>query len=180
MKKRIALDMDEVIADVAPKFLHLYEKHHGVKLVKEDYWGKKIYHIHGAERIRDFVFEKGFFADLPVMEGSQEVVKALHEHYDIFITTAAMEFRNSFEDKYDWLKQHFPFIHWKNIVFMGDKSILNADYMIDDNIFNLKTFSGKGLLYTAYHNVNETGYTRLNNWQEVWSFFQNELNNEKA
>lgn len=174
MKPRIAVDMDEVIADVMPKFIDLYEKEFGKRLSKEDYWGKKVYQIEGAQKIRKYLFDKGFFRDLPVIEHSQEVLKELQSHYDIYITTAAMEFRTSFEDKYDWLADHFPFIHWKNIIFCGDKSVFNTDYMIDDHPFNLQTFKGKGLLFTASHNINETAYTRVNDWLEIRAFLEEE------
>ncbi len=173
-KKRIAIDMDEVIADVRPKFLDLYEQEFGRRLERDDYWGKKIYQVDGADRIRDRLYEKGFFADLPVMPGSQEAVRELLEDYEIFITTAAMEFRASLEDKYDWMQRHFPFIHWKNFVFCGDKSVILADYMIDDHAFNLRTFAGKGLLFTASHNIHETEFTRVDNWEEVRAFFRQE------
>jgi 5'-nucleotidase len=178
-RKRIAIDMDEVIADVSPKFLDIYEREVGIRLTKEDYWGKKIYQINDADRIRQFLFEKGFFADLPVIPGSQEVVRELAEDFDIFITTAAMEFRHSLEDKYDWLAQYFPFIPWKNYVFCGDKSIIGAEYLIDDHAFNLRTFRGKGLLFTASHNIHETEFTRVNNWEEVRAFFHTELRGGK-
>ena len=171
MKKRIALDMDEVLADVGPKFLDLYEREFGQRLSREDYWGKKIYQINGASRIRDHLYQKGFFADLPVMPDSQEVVKELQAHYEIFITTAAMEFRASLEDKYDWLHRHFPFIPWKNFVFCGDKSVICADYMIDDHPRNLRTFGGTGILYTASHNIHETEFIRVDNWAEIRQFF---------
>jgi len=172
--KRIAIDMDEVIADVMPKFLELYELRFGKRLEREDYWGKKVYQIPGAEHIRDALYEKGFFQGLQVMPGSREGVRELMEHYDVFIVTAAMEFRNSFEDKYDWLQEHFPFIHWKNIVFCGDKSIVEADYMIDDHVSNLERFQGKPLLYTSSHNIHESRFTRVNNWEEVRAFFRAE------
>ncbi|MEN0005139.1 MAG: 5'(3')-deoxyribonucleotidase [Bacteroidota bacterium] len=175
MRKRIAIDMDEVIADVLPKFLDLYEATYGRRPAKEEYWGRKLYKVEGGMALRKHLFEKGFFRDLPVIEGSQEAIKLLMEHCDIYITTAAMEFRASFEDKYDWLAEHFPFIHWKNIVFCGDKSVIRTDYMIDDHSFNLKTFAGTGLLFTASHNAHETGYTRVNNWTEVLEFFEGEL-----
>ena len=106
MRKRIALDMDEVIADLQPKFLDLYEQEVGKRLTKEDLNGKKVYHFEGAKHVRQFLFDKGFFRDLGVMPHSQEVVAELLEHYDVFITTAAMEFRNCLEDKYDWLQEH--------------------------------------------------------------------------
>ena len=174
MKKSIALDMDEVIADVLPKFLDLFEERYGERLSKEKYWGRKIYTIKGSREIREALFVKGFFRDLLPIPGSIEGVKQLMEHYNVYITTAAMEFRSSFEDKYDWLAEYFPFIHWKNIIFLGDKSIIGADYMVDDNAFNLETFRGKGILFTAYHNVDEMRFPRVNNWGELLDFFKKE------
>ena len=176
MKPRIAIDMDEVMANVEPKFLDLYEQEFGRRLNRSDYWGKKIYGLREEEKyLRDALFEKGFFRDLEVMPGSQAVIRELMKDYEIFITTAAMEFRSSFEDKYDWLREHFPFIHWKNIVFCGDKSIVQADYMIDDHAFNLEKFEGKPLLYTSSHNVHETRFRRVNNWEEVMAYFRAEI-----
>ena len=174
MRKRIAVDMDEVMADVMTKYLDIYESETGVRLKKEDYWGGKIYRVNGGENLRRHLFKEGFFADLKVIPGSQEVIRELMEYYDVFITTAAMEFRAALAEKRDWLQEHFPFIHWKNMVLCGDKSIIKADYMIDDHAFNLRSFAGKGLLYTAPHNVNETDFTRVNNWEEVRQFFEQE------
>jgi 5'-nucleotidase len=171
-RPRIALDMDEVVADCVPKFLDAYEREFGKRLEQEDYWGKKVYDIPGAAHIRDVLRAKGFFRDLPVMPHAREVVRELWEDYDIFFTTAAMEFRNSLEDKYDWLLDHFPFIPWKNFVFCGDKSILRADYMIDDHPRNLRAFRGHGILYTASHNLQETAFPRVNNWLEVRDYFE--------
>lgn len=171
-RPKIAIDMDEVMADVQPKFLDIYEREFGERIDPQRYQGGKIYDLDGAAHIRNSLHEKGFFRDLPVMPGSQEVIRELMETYDIFIVTAAMEFRASFEDKYDWLQDHFPFIPWRNVVFCGDKSIINADFMIDDHVRNLLSFQGKGLLFTASHNVDETRFERVNNWQEVRAYFQ--------
>ena len=38
-----------------------------------------------------------------------------------------------------WLRRHFPFIAPSNIVFCGDKSIVDADYLIDDRPRHLQT-----------------------------------------
>ncbi|RYF63357.1 MAG: 5'(3')-deoxyribonucleotidase, partial [Cytophagaceae bacterium] len=85
----------------------------------------------------------------------------------VYVATAAMEFPNSFREKYDWLASYFPTIHWKNIIFLGDKSILGAEYLIDDMPYNLHTFSGKGLLFDALHNRDETAFERVMNWTDV-------------
>lgn len=173
MKPRIAIDMDEVMAHVEPKFQEIYQREFGETITREDYWGKKIYGIREEVKyIRNFLHEKGFFRDLEVMPDSQEVVRELMEDYDVFITTAAMEFRSSFEDKYDWLREHFPFLHWKNFVFCGDKSIIRADYMIDDHVRNLVSFEGTGLLFTASHNIHEDRFVRVDSWKEVREYFR--------
>lgn len=178
MKKRIAIDMDEVIADAVEGLIRYYKEDTGIEVPRDVLYknNKKLYQYVGDEKkVRGYLYEKGFFADLPVIENSKETVAWLHQHYEIFIVTASMEFRNSLEDKRDWMQKHFPMISWKNIVFCGDKSIIQADYMIDDHAFNLETFSGKGLLYTAPHNLNDNRFTRVDNWAEIKLFFEKEL-----
>lgn len=177
---RIAIDMDEVMADVQPKFRDIFAERMGRRVSAEDYRGKKIYDMEGAGHIREALHEEGFFADLPVMEDAQEVIRELQQDYEIFIVTAAMEFRASFVDKYDWLHEHFPFLPWKNFVFCGDKSIIRADYMIDDHVRNLLSFEGKGLLFTASHNLHEDRFTRVDNWREVQDFFRRETARRQA
>jgi 5'(3')-deoxyribonucleotidase len=80
-----------------------------------------------------------------------------------------MEFPYSLNEKYDWMKENFSFISWHNIVFCGDKSIIKADYMIDDRLKNLKNFEGKAIVFTAPHNLRDEyePFTRANNWKEV-------------
>ncbi len=78
-----------------------------------------------------------------------------------------MEFKYSLLHKHEWLAEHFPFIPWKNIVFCGDKSIINADYLIDDHAHHFKHFRGQGILFSSPHNLNEDWNPRVNNWKEV-------------
>ena len=35
--------------------------------------------------------------------------------------------------QYEWMHEHFPFIPDSHLVFCGDKSIIAADFLIDDN-----------------------------------------------
>lgn len=175
-RPRIAIDMDQVLARIEPKFHEIYRRDAGRPIRMEEYTGGKIYQVPGGEHIREYLFEKGFFRDLPIMPDSPEVVRELQQSYDIYVVTAAMEFRNSFEDKYDWLQEHFPFIPWKNIVFCGDKSIIDADYLIDDHAYNLETFRGTPLLYTANHNLEEHRFHRVDNWTEIRDYFRERTN----
>lgn len=167
--KRIAIDMDEVIADVIPKFIKLYNRDYGVPLDLVIEPGNEIYK-HVPENVNrkwfDYINEPGFFRDLDVIPDSQRVIKALQEKYDVYIVSAAMEFRNSLTDKYDWLAEHFPFIDWQHIMFCGNK-IIEADFLIDDRIKNFISFKGRPLLYTSPHNLLITDYERVSSWAEI-------------
>ena len=168
MKKTIAIDMDGVLADVEQQFLTWYERDYGVKYTKEYLADRGEYDVFPEkDAIRKFVFAPEFFLTLPVMDGAVEAVKELSEEFEIYIVSAAMEFPQSLPEKYVWLQTNFPAISWKNIIFCGDKSIINTDYMIDDHIKNLDNFKGKTIMFNAYHNVKYTHHDRANNWKEV-------------
>src|SRR5690348_12916899 len=153
MKKTIAVDMDGVMADVETQFISWIQKEKGIKLQVADLNGsnEKI-DLPVRSMIRKFVYTPGFFRTLPLMPGVVEAIQALMEHFEVYIVSAAMEFPQSLKEKYEWLQEHFPFIGWQNIVFCGDKSIINTDYMIDDHCRNLDGCKGKTLLFHAYHN----------------------------
>jgi 5'(3')-deoxyribonucleotidase len=166
---RIAIDMDEVLADPIEKFIKLYNRDYGIPLDLKLQAGKEVFEhmpVEINQKWHDYINEKGFFRDLTPIAGAIESVKKLQEKYDIYIVSAAMEFRNSLEDKLDWLNEHFPFIGWQNIMFCGDK-IVNTAIMIDDRAKNFIGFEGRKLLFTSPHNLLLTEHERVNNWQEV-------------
>lgn len=171
--QRIAIDMDEVIADFIPKHLHVFNRDYNENLTVNDLTGTRLRELRPQflREINAYVDDPLFFRDLAVMQDSQEVMQQLSERFEIFITTAAMEVPASFTAKYEWLKEHFPFLDEMNFVFCGDKSIIHADYLIDDHARHFERFKGQGILFTAPHNLNETGYVRVNNWLDVRDYF---------
>lgn len=165
---RIAIDMDGVMADSTQQYINWYAARYGVQVDKATLMGKPEttgFPLEGV--VRQFLYTPGFFRTKPVIAGSQEVIKALHDKHEVYIVSAAMEFPQSLSEKLAWLEEYFPFISWHNIVFCGYKNIVNADYMIDDHIKNLSAFTGESLLFTAPHNVHVEGYKRVNTWEEV-------------
>lgn len=170
---RIAIDMDEVIADAMSKYLRVYNERFNESLTAADLQGIKLRLLRPERKddIHQIFMTNDFFRDLEVMPHSQEVIRELSESYEIYITTAAMEVPASFNAKYAWLKEHFPFLSDMNFVFCGDKSIIRADYLIDDNARHFEKFQGQGLLFTSPHNIHETRYVRVNDWLEVRDFF---------
>ncbi len=172
--QRIAIDMDEVTADTMAHYLQLYNAEFKLNLTKEHFRGKRLFEVIDrthVPRSREYFQSAEFFADIPVMPDSQEIIRELMSVYEVFITTAAMDVPNSFAAKFQWLQQHFPFLPVSNVVFCGDKSIVAADYMIDDDVRHLRRFRGEGILFTAPHNMHEAGFRRVDDWQQIRDLF---------
>ncbi|MGH9548343.1 MAG: 5' nucleotidase, NT5C type [Terriglobales bacterium] len=172
---RIAVDMDEVIADAFGKHLSQYNQRAGANLTAEMISKSGLAALLPDESRADFnaiPHAPGFFADLEVIAGSQEALLELSRHHDIYITSAAMEVPSSFADKFQWMEKHFPFIPPGRIVFCGEKNIVNADVLIDDRSRHFKGFRGTGILFTAPHNATEAAELRANNWSEVLQILQ--------
>jgi 5'-nucleotidase len=172
--QRIIIDMDEVIADPMGEMIDWYKKTYGLDVDWDKMlvgsWLKGFPEQH-QPLVRERLLSPGFFRHLPVMEDSVEVLREMNKHFDIYIVSAAMEFPNSLKDKLEWLLEHFPFFTWKQLTLCGSKDLVYGDYMIDDHVKNLKNFRGRAYLFTAAHNLDITGYERLNNWQEVGERF---------
>ena len=172
--RRICVDMDEVMADTLAEHLRRYNQAFAEEITPQDLAGKGLWEFTPQERrleLRAFLDAEDFFEDLAVMPGSQHVLNDLSALFEIFIATQAMTVPNSLGPKYRWLQRHFPFIPPTHYVFCGNKSILRADYLIDDLPRNLERFEGQGILYSAPHNLSVPGYVRVENWHEVATYF---------
>src|SRR5690625_3778799 len=171
--KRIAIDMDEVMADFSGGLLDAFNARYGTDLTKEDTKGTTLFEMCPEQQLEiyNMINTPEFFRALPVIEGSRETIMALHEHYEIIIATAAMEAPNSFTAKYDWLKEYFDFLDDQYFVFCGNKSTVNADYLIDDNMHQLQKFNDTGILFSASHNINVDHDLRMDDWKAVEEFF---------
>jgi 5'(3')-deoxyribonucleotidase len=167
--KRLIVDMDDVIADATGQFILYYEKEFGIKVTRESLShkneGEGFPGNHDA--VRSYPFRKDFFRTMIPKENSREVLEELNKKYELFIVSAAMEFPQSLPEKLEWLKEHFAFLTWKQIVFCGSKAVVYGDYMIDDLPHNLERFNGEKFIFTAPHNMHLNHFQRLNDWSEV-------------
>jgi 5'(3')-deoxyribonucleotidase len=169
--KRIAIDMDDVMGDTTHKIIqninHITNSSYTYEgLMSNDLALKQgFYDLYLKNN--SFLWEPGFFTDIPVKENAVDVIKSLNEAYEIFVVSAATEFPNSLKEKIDWLQKYFPFISWQNIVFCGHKHMIKADYLIDDHEKNLVTFTGTPLLFSAPHNLHLTSFERVSSWLDV-------------
>lgn len=170
---RIAIDMDEVMADALGKLLRRYSETFGTTVTPAQLQGHHLEEwVEPAQRAAvEAMYDASFFAELEVMPGCQDVVRELARRHEVLIVTAAMDVPCSFDAKFQWLQRHFPFIPPSQIVFCGDKGIVDADFLIDDRARHFDRFKGKPLLFSAPHNAAETRYPRVGSWEEVRQVF---------
>jgi hypothetical protein len=77
LKPRIAIDMDEVLADTLSQFLSGYNREFGENLTKADLTERKLAEIIPADRrarLRHYALSPGFFRDIA------GAVRSLHRH----------------------------------------------------------------------------------------------------
>ena len=170
---RIAIDMDEVMADALAEHLRRYNTAYNAEVTAAQLQGLHLEEwVPAAQREAvEAMYDASFFAALEVMPDCEQVVRELSERHEVIIVTAAMEVPCSFDAKFTWLQRHFPFIPASNIVFCGDKGIVDADYLIDDRARHFARFKGSPLLFSAPHNARDTRYPRVSSWAEVRDYF---------
>lgn len=174
MRKSIGIDLDTTLNCLEDKWITEYNKTYNDNLTPADItsWGIEEF-VKCGKDIFKFLYIPGFFRDLAVKPNAQEVVKWLCENYDVYIVSAAHYAVTG--DKGAWLAEHFPFIKYQNVIFCTNKSLVHVDYLIDDGVHNLETFSGQGLLFDAHHNQSEDRFLRLKGWLKVKDYFEKEL-----
>jgi 5'(3')-deoxyribonucleotidase len=166
----ICIDMDEVIADALGEHLLRYNRDFQLNLTAADLHGRWLWEVVPVEHhvvLEQYMLSEDFFDSLAVMPNAQRVLRRLQARYEVFIATAAMEIPTSFNAKFRWLAQHFPFIPTSHIVFCGDKGILRGDFLIDDNPRQLMRFHGEGILFSSPSNALVTGFRRVDTWLDV-------------
>lgn len=177
-KGTIAIDQDWVLAKLTDKWVKTYNAIFDDDLKVEDIKNWNIAEFVKPEA-KDYIINilnlHKFYRDLEVVSDSQRVLKKLSEDYELIIVTDPFT-RMSFKSKYDWLREHFPFIEPRNFIFTGNKSMIKADYLIDDGVHNLVAFSGTPILFDAPYNRETNDYYRVLNWQDVEHTFENKLN----
>jgi 5'-nucleotidase len=155
----IAVDVDEVCADLMSEWLKRYNKSWNDSLKPEDItaWdieqfvkpecGKKIYGI---------LSQPGFYESVKPFPWALGAVKALRTMGRvIFVTSCA---RKTMDDKFDWLVRN-GFLSEKreslnDFVACRDKWLIGADYLLDDAVHNVEEFRGTAFLVGHHHNRN--------------------------
>ena len=102
------------------------------------------------------------------------------DHEVFFCSTIVSDgYEHSAKDKYRWISKHFGDEWLTKIILTNDKTIITADYLIDDKpkITGSRDPYWKHIYFTQPYNKDLEGY-RINswlNWREVINLIESEI-----
>lgn len=126
-----------------------------------------------SDEIQTITQTSEFLNSLKPLNDVSGYLNALNDIATIYIVTA----RSCFEmlDVSKWFSTHLPFIQDNQIVRCIDKSIIDADILIDDSLYNILNFPRGRILFNYPYNINYPEYDynsmiyRVNNWEECFN-----------
>lgn len=166
---RILVDMDGVIADFNNGFRKIWSNEFrylpsfNVTKQKNFYLDKEIGNGRFKDEVWSVINRKGFFLNLPEVHGAIEGLTKLQEKYEVFICTSPMVTHDyCASEKYQWINKHLGKDWAERTILTKDKTIVKADFLIDDKFTIDETKANWKLIvfetaYSRYHNVK--GYT---------------------
>jgi 5'(3')-deoxyribonucleotidase len=179
--KRIILDIDDVLAAHIESWLSWYNKEWFDFLEKKNITDWNLVQFVSPKcgnRVYDFLKLPTVYDNVLPIEYAQIGVNFLRSTGKeiIFVTS-----RDWACNKFDWLVRYGFSKNSKEYVVAENKSLIDADMIIDDNYMNVKEFPGIKWLYTQpwnakYEHPNKLaswGYLsrRVNNWIEIIKLF---------
>lgn len=112
MRKKIGVDMDDTLCQFALANYLAMRQNPDIKWPQSQY---------------------GFFVNLEPIPGAIEGYKTLGSKYDVFIVTRPSIWNPmSYTEKRVWVEKHLGFEECENLIMAPDKTLIKADYLIDD------------------------------------------------
>jgi len=160
---RVIVDVDGVIADFVGSFLRCYQDYGGE--VPEGWvsrhWTAINTDLPNPEIALRVWGHPSLFRDMEAYPGAIEALKEMNDRYDVRIATMLPQpWDVHIPARIAWLGENVPFLLHKQLYFCHDKNILDGDWMIEDNVDNLKAWlnandARKGALVNRSWNENE-------------------------
>lgn len=167
----IAIDVDGVVADLASVWLGKINAEFGTSASYSDLTNYEIASAVGIPEHKDGVYnilrKPGLYDQVLPIPGALLGVLALRSmgHRVFFVTFPS---KGTFGRKFHWLVQ-CGFLapdDYQSYVECHDKSLIQADILLDDFIDNLRGFSGYGVMFNQPWNSNIEFTKRVSTWEE--------------
>ena len=157
-----AIDVDEVIRDNIENMLKVYNKEYNdnktindVVDFQVDKVFTKIHETTGGTASKYFFEQhaKEVFTDSKIINGAKESIDTLREYGKVIIVTYQKNLENRIRTL-EWLDKFD--VKYDGICFLRDKTLVHADYFVDDNDWNFIGCNCKcGILINKPYNINK-------------------------
>ena len=176
----IGIDIDDTITNHCETWFDLYNKNHRIDddkiiLLSDAY--KWNFYDEYPESTREHLFsaldnQDEYFKQLKLLDNVRIVIQEIIDSGNqiIFISATGKEHQ---ERKKQWLLEQLPMINEDSIIFTAQKTLINVDLMIDDNLEYGSKFKCPFILFRRPWNVGREKelYTDniliCSNWNEI-------------
>lgn len=173
----ILVDLDGVVADFEAGVLAIWHDRHPEK---ELFAPRTRPHFHIGEgldpsdqqEVKEICQSKGFFRNLPVIEGAQEALKTMTQQHDVYIlTSAGVTLPMAASEKYQWVTERLGATWLSRLIITPAKHMVKGDILIDDKpqVRGETHAEWEHVLYDWPYNRTRTDLRRLTwtDWETV-------------
>lgn len=165
---RIAIDVDDVIVDLMPTWLAEYNRQSGETLMPNDMTQWDMSKLVKDSKMLYAILDTPIWNEAkPVRGAGMAVYKMLRADIDVIFVTAQYN-----KSKVEWLIKHgyIEAERDRRFVVASDKSLIDADALIDDKAENVIRFPAGGVIFARPWNdikLWPTNVERLDNWEQI-------------
>jgi 5'-nucleotidase len=155
----IAVDVDDVCADLLSEWLRRYNLDYGDSLLPEDITAWDL-HQFVKPKCNKLIYEylratPCLYDNIHPIQGARAAVRNMRAdgHRVIFVTSCTV---GTVDAKMRWLIR-WGFLpkgnHQRDFIAAADKASVKADVLIDDHVANVQGYPGPSILITRPHNL---------------------------
>ena len=171
----IGVDMDDTIENLMDAWVAYLNNKYGTTVKSSDIIEWEVYKFFPTltdQQIYEPLYNEEFWKTVKPKEDAQKYLKKLYdEGYTIYIVSCS-HYASVHPKVENCLLKYFPFINWRNLIFLKNKQLLNLDVLIDDYPKNLVHGIYQGILIDRPYNqdFNEQDYhiVRVTSWSEIY------------
>ncbi len=164
-----ACDIDGVVADLLTVWLQLYNKDYNDNLKKHQItdWDTTLFvKPECGNSIYSYLDYKLLYTMVKAIPGAKNGIAELRKlGRVVFVTDSVLAQAGN---KFSWLKEHEMITSKDDYVEAKDKSLILADFLIDDYVGNLSVFTGTPIMFSQPWNAKYENFKyRAQNWKQV-------------
>lgn len=165
MYKKLAFDVDGVLADFTAHYVEHYNiAHPNEKISKADITDYSFRNLPYQDKLWH---TPGFIRNVPLMEKAMQCFTMIAHNFETIIVTDVPVPQQ--HERISWFAEHFPFFPKENIFFTPQKDRVDFDVIFEDSPFNIDSIGEKRSIRFAheYNKVCAPCITTVSNWDEI-------------